>query len=141
MLSQRTEGFCFVLFCKRLIKNPGDIHIQHILIIYRCIILSHFASEEMEAQNDIFNEQQTYQEIRRGSKNRSQVNVQPEVKARCPKIWKGHPFPTKSTVFISKQFLEVKIGRTGNNIADHTFTLLLTSVAWEISQDQGSSSP
>lgn len=36
-------------------KNPIDIHIQLILTIHQCDLLSHFASEETEAQNDLFN--------------------------------------------------------------------------------------
>lgn len=32
-----------------------DIHVQLTLTIHQCVILSHFASEETEAQNDLFN--------------------------------------------------------------------------------------
>lgn len=60
-------------------KNPGNTHTQLILPIHRCVTLSHFTSEETQAQNDLFDLQQTYQEIRKESKNRSLFKVQPKV--------------------------------------------------------------
>lgn len=80
----------------------------------------HFTSEETEAQHDLFNLQQIYQEITRGSRNETLVKVQREIKAPFPKVLKSHPFLTKARVFISKQFLEMKIGTTGNTTLDHT---------------------
>lgn len=82
-----------------------DTHTQLILPIHWCVTVSHFASEETQAQNDLFDLQQTYQEIRKESKNRSSSKVQPKVEAWFPKVVvEGHPFVTKSRVFISKQF-------------------------------------
>lgn len=52
---QRAKSFLCYQCARGLLKNPIDIHIQLILTIHQCAILSHFASEETEAQNDLFN--------------------------------------------------------------------------------------